>query len=110
MYMFSFLQGTSAQQLDASFNTSAALEIFEVDFGDPNPELKRRGIFPAANRYNPLSELMDTDCWHHVIGLWSVCGYPPLPSSTLDTCSGPLNNNVKRMDIDKNFFGVDASA
>lgn len=49
-----FATGTSAQQLDASFNTSAALEIFEVDFGDPNHELKRQGIFPAANRFHKL--------------------------------------------------------
>ncbi|KAG8552063.1 hypothetical protein GDO81_004398 [Engystomops pustulosus] len=46
--------GTSAQQLDASFNTSAALEIFEVDFGDPYPEMKRMGIFPAANRFHEI--------------------------------------------------------
>ncbi|XP_077115274.1 protein transport protein Sec31B isoform X2 [Ranitomeya variabilis] len=46
--------GTSAQQLDASFNTSAALEIFEVDFGDPHPEMKRKGIFSAANRFHKI--------------------------------------------------------
>ncbi|XP_044152770.1 protein transport protein Sec31B isoform X3 [Bufo gargarizans] len=46
--------GTSAQQLDASFNTSAALEIFEVDFGDPHLEMKRKGVFPAANRFHKI--------------------------------------------------------
>ncbi|XP_069836661.1 protein transport protein Sec31B isoform X2 [Dendropsophus ebraccatus] len=46
--------GTSAQQLDASFNTSAALEIFEVDFGDPHPEMKRKGVFPADNRFHKI--------------------------------------------------------
>ncbi|XP_075697695.1 protein transport protein Sec31B isoform X2 [Rhinoderma darwinii] len=46
--------GTSAQQLDASFNTSAALEIFEVDFGDPHPEMKRNSVFPVANRFHKI--------------------------------------------------------
>uniref|UniRef100_A0A667XQD7 Protein transport protein Sec31A n=1 Tax=Myripristis murdjan TaxID=586833 RepID=A0A667XQD7_9TELE len=31
--------GTSAQQLDASFNTTAALEIFEMDFSDPSMDM-----------------------------------------------------------------------
>uniref|UniRef100_A0A667XYL9 Protein transport protein Sec31A n=1 Tax=Myripristis murdjan TaxID=586833 RepID=A0A667XYL9_9TELE len=31
--------GTSAQQLDASFNTTAALEIFEMDFSDPSMDI-----------------------------------------------------------------------
>ncbi|KAM4703392.1 protein transport protein Sec31B [Rhinophrynus dorsalis] len=46
--------GTSAQQLDASFNTSAALEIFEVDFGDPHPDMKRRGTFPVSSRFHKI--------------------------------------------------------
>ncbi|XP_068113975.1 protein transport protein Sec31B isoform X2 [Hyperolius riggenbachi] len=46
--------GTSAQQLDASFSTSASLEIFEVDFGDPLSELKRRGVYPASSRFHKI--------------------------------------------------------
>ncbi|XP_018428433.1 PREDICTED: protein transport protein Sec31B [Nanorana parkeri] len=46
--------GTSAQQLDASFNTNAALEIFEVDFGDPLPDLKRKGIYLASSRFHKI--------------------------------------------------------
>ncbi|XP_075072706.1 protein transport protein Sec31B [Mixophyes fleayi] len=46
--------GTSAQQLDASFNTSAALEIFEVDFGDPHPDMKRKGVYPASSRFHKI--------------------------------------------------------
>lgn len=42
--------GTSAQQLDASFNTTAALEIFEVDFSDPSLEMQLKGSLPTANR------------------------------------------------------------
>lgn len=43
--------GTSAQQLDASFNTTAALEIFEVDFSDPSLEMQLRGALPTTNRW-----------------------------------------------------------
>uniref|UniRef100_A0A665X4W5 Protein transport protein Sec31A n=1 Tax=Echeneis naucrates TaxID=173247 RepID=A0A665X4W5_ECHNA len=35
--------GTSAQQLDASFNTTAALEIFEMDFSDPSLDMQLKG-------------------------------------------------------------------
>ncbi|XP_030059374.1 protein transport protein Sec31B isoform X1 [Microcaecilia unicolor] len=46
--------GTSAQQLDASFSTSAALEIFEVDFGDPFLDTRHRGILSSASRFHKL--------------------------------------------------------
>ncbi|XP_036386111.1 protein transport protein Sec31A isoform X2 [Megalops cyprinoides] len=46
--------GTSAQQLDASFSTSAALEIFEMDFADPSQEMKLRGALSTTNRFHSL--------------------------------------------------------
>ncbi|XP_062383121.1 protein transport protein Sec31A isoform X2 [Sardina pilchardus] len=46
--------GTSAQQLDASFNTTAALEIFEMDFADPSVEMKLRGTLATSNRFHSL--------------------------------------------------------
>ncbi|XP_061083735.1 protein transport protein Sec31A isoform X1 [Conger conger] len=46
--------GTSAQQLDASFSTSAALEIFEMDFSDPSQEMKLRGTLSTTNRFHSL--------------------------------------------------------
>ncbi|MGH0141344.1 UNVERIFIED_CONTAM: hypothetical protein FKN15_073281 [Acipenser sinensis] len=46
--------GTSAQQLDASFSTSAALEIFELDFSDPSLDMKLRGSFSTTNRFHSL--------------------------------------------------------
>ncbi|XP_069045011.1 protein transport protein Sec31A isoform X1 [Lepisosteus oculatus] len=46
--------GTSAQQLDASFSTSAALEIFEMDFADPSQDMKLRGTLPTSNRFHSL--------------------------------------------------------
>ncbi|XP_048025968.1 protein transport protein Sec31A isoform X2 [Megalobrama amblycephala] len=46
--------GTAAQQLDASFNTSSALEIFEMDFADTSMEMKLRGTLPTSNRFHSL--------------------------------------------------------
>lgn len=46
--------GTSAQQLDASFSTNAALEIFEIDFRDPSLDMQCRGTLPAASRFHKL--------------------------------------------------------
>ncbi|MGH0160538.1 UNVERIFIED_CONTAM: hypothetical protein FKN15_062663 [Acipenser sinensis] len=53
--------GTSAQQLDASFSTSAALEIFELDFSDPSLDMKLRGSLSTTNR-KPKSEAV-RDRW-----------------------------------------------
>ncbi|KAM3859446.1 protein transport protein Sec31A [Diretmus argenteus] len=46
--------GTSAQQLDASFNTTAALEIFEMDFSDPCLDMKLKGSLPTSNRLHSI--------------------------------------------------------
>ncbi|KAM5272433.1 protein transport protein Sec31B [Ctenodactylus gundi] len=46
--------GTSAQQLDASFNTNSTLEIFEVDFRDPFLNLKHKGAICASSRFHKL--------------------------------------------------------
>lgn len=46
--------GTSAQQLDASFNTTAAIEIFELDFADPSLEMQLRGSLPMTNRLHSI--------------------------------------------------------
>ncbi|XP_017293554.1 protein transport protein Sec31A isoform X2 [Kryptolebias marmoratus] len=46
--------GTSAQQLDASFNTTAAIEIFEVDFADPSLEMQLKGSLPTTNRLHSI--------------------------------------------------------
>uniref|UniRef100_A0A8B9PTV8 Protein transport protein Sec31A n=1 Tax=Apteryx owenii TaxID=8824 RepID=A0A8B9PTV8_APTOW len=46
--------GTSAQQLDATFSTSASLEIFELDLSDPSLDMKSYcGVF-VSRRYHKL--------------------------------------------------------
>ncbi|XP_061666251.1 protein transport protein Sec31A isoform X2 [Syngnathoides biaculeatus] len=46
--------GTSAQQLDASFNTTAALELFELDFADPSLDMKLKGSLCTTHRLHSL--------------------------------------------------------
>ncbi|XP_063012752.1 protein transport protein Sec31A isoform X14 [Melospiza melodia melodia] len=46
--------GTSAQQLDATFSTSASLEIFELDLADPSLDMKSCATFSSAHRYHKL--------------------------------------------------------
>ncbi|XP_038647606.1 protein transport protein Sec31A isoform X6 [Scyliorhinus canicula] len=46
--------GTSAQQLDATFSTSASLEIFELDLADSTLDMKSCGTFSSPHRYHKL--------------------------------------------------------
>uniref|UniRef100_A0A4W5PJW1 Protein transport protein Sec31A n=1 Tax=Hucho hucho TaxID=62062 RepID=A0A4W5PJW1_9TELE len=49
---------TSAQQLDASFSTSASLEIFELDLTEPSLDMKLRGLrllLSHSIRYHKLA-------------------------------------------------------
>ncbi|XP_040273997.1 protein transport protein Sec31A isoform X5 [Bufo bufo] len=46
--------GTSAQQLDATFSTSASLEIFELDLDDPSLDMKSCASFESSHRYHKL--------------------------------------------------------
>ncbi|KAJ1218742.1 hypothetical protein NDU88_006318, partial [Pleurodeles waltl] len=46
--------GTSAQQLDATFSTTASLEIFELDLADHSLDMKSCATFPSTHRYHKL--------------------------------------------------------
>ncbi|XP_013885356.1 protein transport protein Sec31A isoform X2 [Austrofundulus limnaeus] len=46
--------GTSAQQLDASFSTSASLEFFELDLAEPCLDMKSCGSLSSSHRYHKL--------------------------------------------------------
>ncbi|XP_028828781.1 protein transport protein Sec31A isoform X6 [Denticeps clupeoides] len=46
--------GTSAQQLDATFSTSASLEIFELDLAEHSLDMKSSGTFSSPHRYHKL--------------------------------------------------------
>ncbi|XP_061822315.1 protein transport protein Sec31A isoform X6 [Nerophis lumbriciformis] len=62
--------GTSAQQLDASFSTSASLEIFELDLSDPSLDMKSCGSFSSSHRYHKLVwASFGTDSQDHPAGV-----------------------------------------
>ncbi|XP_072310454.1 protein transport protein Sec31A isoform X2 [Eucyclogobius newberryi] len=46
--------GTSAQQLDASFSTTASLELFELNLADPSLDVKPCGTLSSKHRYHTL--------------------------------------------------------
>ncbi|XP_044737857.1 protein transport protein Sec31A isoform X3 [Chrysoperla carnea] len=46
--------GSAAQQLDASFNTSAALEVFDLGLAQPTGELQQVASIPSENRFHKL--------------------------------------------------------
>lgn len=43
--------GTAAQQLDASFSTAAALEIYSLNLTEPGPDLALKAAAPTENRF-----------------------------------------------------------
>ncbi|XP_014239156.1 protein transport protein Sec31A isoform X2 [Cimex lectularius] len=47
--------GTAAQQLDASFNTSAALEIYALNLTEPSLDLELKTSVPSAHRFHKVS-------------------------------------------------------
>ena len=46
--------GTSAQQLDATFSTSASLEIFALDLASPGLEMPSVGSIDCTQRFHKL--------------------------------------------------------
>ncbi|CAH1795497.1 unnamed protein product, partial [Owenia fusiformis] len=46
--------GTAAQQLDATFSTSAALELYELNLGDSGMGMNMVGTLPADHRFHKL--------------------------------------------------------
>ena len=42
--------GTAAQQLDASFNTSSALEVFALNLSDPTLDMELKSSYPSDYR------------------------------------------------------------
>lgn len=46
--------GTAAQQLDASFNTNAALEIYSLNLADPGPDMVLKSSAPTEHRFHRI--------------------------------------------------------
>ncbi|XP_056091839.1 protein transport protein Sec31A isoform X5 [Rhinichthys klamathensis goyatoka] len=83
--------GTSAQQLDATFSTTASLEIFELDLADPTLAMKSCGSFSSPHRYHKL--------------VWGPQGIEDqgLPSGVL--IAGGENGNIILYDASKVIAG-----
>lgn len=46
--------GTAAQQLDASFNTNAVLEIYSLNLTDPSLDLELKTSIPSEERFHKV--------------------------------------------------------
>jgi protein transport protein SEC31 len=55
--------GTSAQQLDASFSTTASLDIYSVNLGDPSMDLELcHSVSSELRLYGQFARATDTRC------------------------------------------------
>ena len=46
--------GTAAQQLDATFSTNSALEIYDLNLGDESSSMTKIGSIPTENRFHKI--------------------------------------------------------
>ena len=46
--------GTAAQQLDATFSTNSALEIYDLNLGEDGSSMKKIGSIPTENRFHKI--------------------------------------------------------
>ena len=57
--------GTAAQQLDATFSTSAALEIYGLNLADQSLDMEKKGSINTEHRYEACGSLKPKE----VVGL-----------------------------------------
>ena len=51
--------GTAAQQLDASFSTTAQLDLYSLNLGESGLDMTRKASIPTKHRY----------CYHYYLSL-----------------------------------------
>nr|QYV43135.1 component of the coat protein complex II [Colaphellus bowringi] len=86
--------GTAAQQLDASFNTSAALEIHSLNLSDPGPDTKIVSSIPSDHRFHKI--------------IWGSCGSDQPSGTIIGGCDGGLiqiYNAAKLLEGDNALVG-----
>lgn len=54
--------GTAAQQLDASFSTSAALEIYSLDLTEPGLEMQLKASSASEQRFHKVQYKLSCIC------------------------------------------------
>ncbi|XP_023021491.2 LOW QUALITY PROTEIN: COPII coat complex component secretory 31 [Leptinotarsa decemlineata] len=67
--------GTAAQQLDASFNTNAALEVYSLSLSDPGPDTQLVSSIPSDHRFHKI--------------IWGSCDNEP-SGTIVGGCDGGL--------------------
>lgn len=89
--------GTAAQQLDASFNTSASLEIYSLNLSEPGMDMELKASVPSDHRYIIVYQL-DHDInnvyssrFHRIV--WGAYG----PDSTNSVIVGGCDNGLVQM-------------
>lgn len=70
--------GTAAQQLDASFNTSAALEIYSLNLTEPGPDMQLISSLPSEHRFHKI--------------IWGPYGGDQSEGTIIGGCEGGLIN------------------
>ncbi|KAK9888179.1 hypothetical protein WA026_000448 [Henosepilachna vigintioctopunctata] len=68
--------GTAAQQLDASFSTNAALEIYSLNLSEPGFDLKQECSFPSEHRYHKI--------------IWGACGENQTAGTIIGGCDSGI--------------------
>ena len=46
--------GTAAQQLDASFSTNSALELYDLNLAEDGPLMRKAATIPAESRFHKI--------------------------------------------------------
>jgi protein transport protein SEC31 len=68
--------GTAAQQLDASFNTNASLEIYSLNLGEPGPDMVLKVSAPSDHRFHKI--------------IWGAHGGDQTSGTIVGGCDGGL--------------------
>nr|CAI5847224.1 unnamed protein product [Callosobruchus analis] len=75
-YPIHLAAGTAAQQLDASFSTNAALEIYSLNVNDPGPDMQLISSVPSDHRFHKI--------------VWGSAGGEPGSGTIIGGCDGGL--------------------
>ncbi|CAH1984308.1 unnamed protein product [Acanthoscelides obtectus] len=75
-YPIHLAAGTAAQQLDASFSTNAALEIYSLNVTDPGPDMQLVSSVPSDHRFHKI--------------IWGSVGSEPGSGTIIGGCDGGL--------------------
>ncbi|VEN35751.1 unnamed protein product [Callosobruchus maculatus] len=75
-YPIHLVAGTAAQQLDASFSTNAALEIYSLNVTEPGPDMQLVSSVPSDHRFHKI--------------VWGSAGSEPGSGTIIGGCDGGL--------------------